>query len=767
MQPPAQLTIHETTRLALHLGISIVPPAEDGSKRPLPNARGEWKEYQSRRSTDAECEAWYGSNGHTKRTGFGFACGQVSAPDGLSLNVLDFDDWPTYDAYRKAADAVGLGYLVERVENGYLEESPKGGRHWLVYVEVVDEKPWPCTKLAMRPYPARPGGQITLIETKCEGGFIVAAPSYGKVHPSERPYVLLRGGLESLDVLTAGQWCDLCRLAATFDETPTPAEVIPSTPAKTTTRPADAGVRPGEDFNVRATWGEILEGWTLCYTHGDAAYWRRPGKVTGSISATTNHGGTDRLKVFSSSTPFDVVTGPNRASYDKFGAYALLHHKGDPKAAAKDLGGKGYGEQRRPKLHHPDVVEPVAVVAEAAAMVRAEHENVYTGLTDEDLGILPLVLVECRPVRWTWKYRLAKGTLALTAGDGGIGKSQILLWMAAAVSQGWPWPDKEGNAPLGNVVIVSAEDNPEDTIKPRLMAIGADVSRIAIVKAKVIIRKEGKPPEIHPQSFQDRPYWQEVFRRLRPEMFIADPLPSYLGRGVNDSKNVEIRQVLEPFIDEVIVAADACMIGNTHLNKTIDAKAPMHRITGSMAYGNLPRNVHFVVRDPDDPMRRFFKQAKCNNAPDDLPAMAFRVERREIEGAGGEVIETAIPVWEAETCHVDLGAAVSGTTGAGVKRGPDPVKTQRCTEWLHDYLVGRPPTLLAAIFDAAGEAGLIGQKGDDGRWSGKAILYNAFNRVPTLPEPRDGKQIEKIEAPTRNGGKTYVHWQIVDPGKAF
>jgi hypothetical protein len=96
--------------------------------------------------------------------------------------------------------------------------------------------------------------------------------------------------------------------------------------------------------------------------------------------------------------------------------------------------------------------------------------------------------------------------------------------------------------------------------------------------------------------------------------------------------------VLEPFLAEVIAPADVCMIGNTHLNKSVDAKTPMHRIVGSIAYGNLPRNVHFVVRDPDDPERRIFKQAKCNNAPDGLKALAFRIEKREVTSEGGEPI---------------------------------------------------------------------------------------------------------------------------------
>ena len=94
-----------------------------------------------------------------------------------------------------------------------------------------------------------------------------------------------------------------------------------------------------------------------------------------------------------------------------------------------------------------------------------------------------------------WKYRLA-GTLALMAGDGGIGKSRILLMIATAVSTGGAWPDGSGNAPKGNVVLVSAKDSAKNTIKPTLMAIaGANMStELRIVKAAITVQAFTGPP---------------------------------------------------------------------------------------------------------------------------------------------------------------------------------------------------------------------------------------------------------------------------------
>jgi hypothetical protein len=385
----------------------------------------------------------------------------------------------------------------------------------------------------------------------------------------------------------------------------------------------------------------------------------------------------------------------------------------------------------------------------------------FSEISNEDLGIFPLSSFKPRPIHWFWPYRLAMGSLALMAGDGGIGKSQFLLYIAHLASTGGEFPDRSGSAPLCDVIIVSAEDRPEDTIRPRLMAMGADISRIVIVKAKYTIRKAGKPPMVNPASFQDRAYWHEVFdRNPGCSLFIVDPLPSYLGKGVNDAKNTEVRGVLEPFVDEVIAPRGICMIGNTHLNKSVDAKTPMHRITGSIAYVNLSRNVHIIVRDPDpdpdDPerARRFFKQAKCNNAPDDLPALAFKLEKREIVGADGEAIETAIPVFEAEPVALDLGEALNSRGG---KRGPAPRRQIQTAEWLYDFLAARTGwTRLRAIIDAAGEANLIGRLKDDGTYSGLTMLYRARERVEQLTDPRQGRRVDEMEFENRK------HWRLSD-----
>ena len=111
--------------------------------------------------------------------------------------------------------------------------------------------------------------------------------------------------------------------------------------------------------------------------------------------------------------------------------------------------------------------------------------------------------------------------------------------------------------------------------------MGADMAKIKFLKAEYTIRRKDKPAEVNLITFQDLPYWRAVFSRFPDcRLFIVDPLPSYLGRGVNDHKNADIRSVLTPFLG-VIAERDIAIAAITHLNKSIDPNRPAsHRILG-------------------------------------------------------------------------------------------------------------------------------------------------------------------------------------------
>jgi hypothetical protein len=269
------------------------------------------------------------SNG---RTGMGLICGAVSG----NLEALEFDDPPAYHEYLKQANACGLGDLVKRVEDGYLEQSPSGGVHWLYQCSEITGN----VKLARRlKYPeemADPNDRIkTLIETRGNGGFLIVAPSYGSVHPSGMPYVLLSGGFDGIVTISPEERASLFELARSFDELP---NLVHAEHANR--KPSNGNIAlPGSDFNLRGSWSEVLQphGWKAIYRQGNITYWRRPGKDEG-ISASTNYADSDLLYVFSSSTLFTQFRG-----YSKFAAYTVLTHDHNFKAASDRLSRLGYG----------------------------------------------------------------------------------------------------------------------------------------------------------------------------------------------------------------------------------------------------------------------------------------------------------------------------------------------------------------------------------------------------------------------------------------
>ena len=326
----AASSIHlETALKALDLGLSPGLPTEDGLKKPDGKS---WKQYQTTPATKKEVIAWYRSG----RTGNGLFTGYGD------LECFEFDDLGIYERFKEASAELGLDDLVERIEAGYSESSPGGGIHWLYRCEKIDGN----TKLAERLAPTEEARhkREPLIETRGSGGFIVTAPSNGKVHPSGGAYELLCGGLDTIVTITPDERGSLFSLARSFDEIPVELE-----PPFRMTEVAgarahaaneigfpDQGISPGDDFNARAQLAHIIEplGWVRAYVNGGVEYWRRPGKDRG-WSATW--GKTKGFRVFTTSTPLEAK------SHSLLNVYCVYRHSGDWRACVKDLVEQGYG----------------------------------------------------------------------------------------------------------------------------------------------------------------------------------------------------------------------------------------------------------------------------------------------------------------------------------------------------------------------------------------------------------------------------------------
>jgi len=261
---------------------------------------------------------------------------------------------------------------------------------------------------------------------------------------------------------------------------------------------------------------------------------------------------------------------------------------------------------------------------------------------------------------WVWPGRIPEGKLVLVGGPPGLGKSQLIAFIAATVSNGGAWPCGEGSTAPGNVIIMSAEDGIEDTIIPRLIAAGANMDRIHIVASAT------KPDGTGRKTFSlktDVDLLEAKAKEIGGVRFISvDPISAYMG-GSDGNGNVETREVLEPLAD-MANRLRIAVVAVTHLNKGGGGtqQSALNRFAGSIAFVAAARAAFAVIEDPEDDNRRLFLQAKNNLGPK-CKGLAFRMEQRLIPG---DILSSNI-FFESEhvTQSIDEALTASESRGGG------------------------------------------------------------------------------------------------------
>jgi hypothetical protein len=250
----------------------------------------------------------------------------------------------------RRAEAFGIGELFDRLLGGCVESTPSGGLH--CYLRVSDGPVTGNMKLACRP---GEGKVEVLAETRGQGGVSICAPSGGRTHETGDSWTLVAGTPANTPTFTTAEVNELHRLFMTIDEMPT-VEPRPqrNTPTEALERGDDGPLSPGDDFNRRADWADLLRGWakvgeTTDPNGGLRSFWRRPGKTQGSSASVLGDG----KYFFCFSTSVDL---PTEEALSKFAVYAHFHHGGDFSAAAAELSRQGYGTRASGQRHAPEEV---------------------------------------------------------------------------------------------------------------------------------------------------------------------------------------------------------------------------------------------------------------------------------------------------------------------------------------------------------------------------------------------------------------------------
>lgn len=277
-------------------------------------------------------------------------------------------------------------------------------------------------------------------------------------------------------------------------------------------------------------------------------------------------------------------------------------------------------------------------------------------------------------LRWLWPGRIPLGKVTIIAGDPGLGKSLVTLDLAARVSRGGMWPDGSENL-IGGVLLLSAEDDAADTIRPRLDACDANVENIHILESITVVDGDGRPDSKLVTLLDVEPVELWLHRHPDCRLIIIDPITAYLG-DADSHKNAELRALLTPWAK---LAADCgvAVVAVSHLTKNSSTSA-MYRITGSLAFVAASRAVWVVCKDKQDPDRRLFLPVKCNLGPDQQ-GLAYRVF------ADGDAVMIE---WEPDPVQIDAQDALAPDV-------PDRERPERdeAVEWLRDQLGNGPVTV--------------------------------------------------------------------------
>ena len=221
--------------------------------------------------------------------------------------------------------------------------------------------------------------------------------------------------------------------------------------------------------------------------------------------------------------------------------------------------------------------------------------------------------VQPEPIEWQWNGTIAAGKLHISSGAPGTGKTTIALSLAAIQSAGARWPDGT-KATAANIAIWSGEDDPADTLAPRLLAAGADMRRVFFVRETVSADGERRP--FDPAT--DTEHLARTLAGRDVKLLIVDPIVSAVSG--DSHKNTETRRALQPLVD-LGSKLGCAVLGITHFSKGTQGRDPVERVTGSIAFGALARLVFATAKVGEDDVDadgcdRLFVRSKSNIGPD-------------------------------------------------------------------------------------------------------------------------------------------------------
>ncbi len=252
--------------------------------------------------------------------------------------------------------------------------------------------------------------------------------------------------------------------------------------------------------------------------------------------------------------------------------------------------------------------------------------------------------IKPRGIDWIWDQWLPAGKLTILAGDGGTGKTTLLLGIIAALTTKGYWPDGTKCQESGNVLIWSSEDDPADTLVPRLMAMNANRKKIHFIQGRINDKGEQEPFD----PAEDMPLLKARAAAIGGvKLMMLDPIVSAV-KGDSHKAN-ETRRSLQPVVD-FAMEMKAAVVGISHFTKGSKGSTPAERVIGSQAFTALARMV-WVAAKQEGGTDRVLARAKSNISIDD-GGISYCIEEATVSD------DEARPI---TTTRVSWGGPVEGT----------------------------------------------------------------------------------------------------------
>ena len=323
----------------------------------------------------------------------------------------------------------------------------------------------------------------------------------------------------------------------------------------------------------------------------------------------------------------------------------LLHERDGANEVKKTLASarkKGFTQPRPPIVELPEIT---ISGQQGRATMTSSNQTRSVILTRG-------IEIKEKAIRWLWKGFLPKGKLTILAGDAGTGKSTLAFNLAATVTTGGAWADGSRCTQPGNVLIWSSEDDPADTIKPRLVAAGADPERYGVIDGTMDANRERMSfdPSRDIESLR-----QAIHAIGGVSLLIIDPIISAVAGDMHRANDV--RRSLQPVVD-FAQEFDCAVLGITHFAKDGKGKSALHRVVGSQAFAAFARMVLNTVKDYET------KQCSMTRAKSNIS----------VDGGGFQY--TVHPVTligtDIETTVLQWGEAETGSASEILKRAETP-----------------------------------------------------------------------------------------------